>query len=123
MLIFTLPTGVGVDSSCICIHHGGSWYPSMENVYVGGSITTFLVGIGIKEKQIMKYVAQLGHRNISKVYFLFPGQNMQKGLTVLYDKSSIFELWCALIGTSEVHLYIEHGDKDNDSSSIASWIH
>ena len=26
---------------------------------------------------------------------------------------------CALIGTREVHLYIEHGDKDNDSSSIA----
>ena len=91
----------------------------MENVYVGGSITTFSISNDIEAKQIMKYLAQLGYKNISEVYFLFPRKNMRRGLKVLYDNSSIFQLWCALIGSGKVHLHTEDGDKDNDDSSMA----
>jgi len=57
----------------------------MENVYVGGSITIFSVGDDVEEKQILKYVTQLGYKNIRKVYFLFPGQSMQRELRIIYD--------------------------------------
>jgi len=43
---------------------------------------------------------------------------MQTGPRVLCEKSSIFQLWCALIGLVKCNLYIEHGDKHDDDYSM-----
>ena len=55
MLIVVL-TIVGTSVLEILVHHGGSWHPSRENVYVRGIITMFSVSDDIEEKQILKYV-------------------------------------------------------------------